>query len=333
MRSVTVRLSPGYDILIGSGASERLSIGRRRALIVTDERVAALHLSKLPPYESHILPGGEENKSLAAVGGILEQLAESGFTRSDLIIALGGGIVGDIAGFAAACYQRGIDFIQVPTTLLAAVDSSVGGKTGVNLPAGKNLAGAFHQPCLTLCDTDFLATLPPEAMADGMAEVVKYAILDSEDFFSALENGGMELEEIIHRCVTIKAGLVERDEHDHGDRQLLNLGHSFGHAIERASDYSISHGQAVAVGLVMAHRAARELGVLKADFEPRLTALLEGLGLPTSTALPLWEHIGADKKRSGDKMTLILPAGIGKCLRYELPAAQLHGLLEAIMWK
>ena len=265
MNAVQVKASREYDVLIGAGLLDRcgeLIAAVHKpctAAIITDDTVNALYGERVEASLAaagykvvrFVFPHGEENKNLMTFAAAQNFLAENRLSRSDLVVALGGGVVGDLAGFVAATYLRGIRFVQLPTTLLAAVDSSVGGKTAVDLPAGKNLCGCFSQPSLVLCDYETLSTLPEETFAEGCAEVVKYGVLADEGFFSALEEKGVKGEEeaVITRCVSIKRDVVCADEFDNGERQKLNLGHTVGHAIEQNSNFSVSHGAAVAMGM------------------------------------------------------------------------------------
>ena len=322
-----------YDVLIERGLLEnagdilRSTLGKTcKTAILTDDIVDALYGVQTQAALERggfevfrfAMPHGEENKNLHTWARMLDFLAEHQLTRSDVIVALGGGVVGDLAGFAAASYLRGIRFMQIPTTLLAMVDSSVGGKTGCNLPAGKNLVGAFNQPCVVLCDPDALWSLQPEQLADGVAEVIKYGVLDDETLFKLLEDGHWHdrMLDVIETCVAAKAKLVEADERDTGSRQLLNLGHTLGHAIEKCSHYEISHGHAVAIGMVYAARIACSLGLCDERTLERLTACLMANRLPISapfTAEALCAVALNDKKRSGGTITFVLPHGIGDC--------------------
>ena len=255
-------------------------------------------------------------------------------TRTDLIVALGGGVVGDLAGFAAACYLRGIRFIQVPTTLLAAVDSSVGGKTAIDLDAGKNLAGAFWQPSLVLCDTDTLSTLPEEIFRDGCAEVIKYAVLYDPELIQQLLESGLDFdrESVITRCVQWKRDVVMEDEFDTGARMKLNLGHTFGHGVEAKSHFSVSHGKAVAIGMAMVGRASAKSGICSEETSHRIQKILQLFGLPVSTeytAEELYTYTLSDKKRSGGSLTLIVPKEIGHCEGISVPVDQLPSFIEA----
>ncbi len=295
-----------------------------KAALISDVNVAGLFMSRAKEalrcegFEvfTHAVPAGESSKSLSRYGELLGFLAESGLTRSDTVVALGGGVVGDLAGFAAATYLRGIRLVQVPTSLLACVDSSVGGKTGVDLEQGKNLAGAFWQPALTLIDPDLLRSLPAEIYRDGLAEIVKYAAIRDRALFDLLPYDLGEEEEVIRRCVDIKRELVSRDERDRGERQLLNFGHSFGHAFEKLSGYSLSHGRAVAAGMCAMARASYALGLCSAEDASSLIGMVHVLGLPTETPYTAEEVYGcvlSDKKRQGERMTLITFHGIGDC--------------------
>ncbi len=331
MKRITVNASSSYEILIGQDLLEKAGESCRTALkgvcrtcIVSDSRVAPLYLDtvkkslEVSGFEvlSFVFPEGEGSKNTSTLIELLEFLAENRLTRADALVALGGGVVGDLCGFAAAVYLRGVPFVQIPTTLLAAVDSSVGGKTGVDLNAGKNLAGAFHQPSLVLCDTKTLDTLAPEIFSDGCAEVIKYGVINDRSFFDHLKNRGVRqnLEEVIAVCVQNKAEVVASDEFDRGSRQLLNLGHTVGHAIELCSNLKISHGSAVAMGMVIVTRAAVSMGVCPAKDLEDLISCLRAEGLPVDcpfTAEELTRVATADKKRSGNTITLVIPYGIG----------------------
>lgn len=341
MKTLSINASKSYNVIIGEGLLARLgaylkeSVGACRICIVTDDKVDALYSDiakaslRSEGYESDkfVIKNGEASKNAANLLSLLEFLAERRFTRSDVIVALGGGVVGDLAGFAAAVYLRGIRYVQVPTTLLAAVDSSVGGKTAVDIAAGKNLVGAFHQPSLVICDIRTLDTLEEQIFSDGCAEVIKYAVINDRPLFDRLKGGiRSDLENIIAECVSHKAKIVEADEFDRGCRQLLNLGHTVGHAIELCSDYTVSHGSAVAIGTVAVTRASVALGLTASSELDELIALFEQVGLPTEcrfSAEALFEAATADKKREGDSITLIVPHGIGNCKPYRLHVCEL----------
>lgn len=342
MNTVTVGASKTYEIKIGSGLLSRLgkevsALGNvRKVCIVSDSNVWPLFgdqaVNSLESFGfsvvSYVFPSGEEQKNGSVFLELLNFLARNQLTRTDCIVALGGGVVGDLAGFAAACYLRGIPFIQVPTTLLAAVDSSVGGKTAIDLPAGKNLAGAFYQPSLVLCDIDTLSTLPPAIFRDGCAEVIKYAVLYDPPLFAKLEEYGPDFprEEVITRCVRWKRDVVMEDEFDTGARMKLNLGHTIGHGVEAGSNFTVSHGQAVAIGMAVVSKA------VNCPDTDRIVALLKKFGLPTTTALSpevLCAYALSDKKRAENTIRLILPRSIGNCAIVPTPVENLLSFLQA----
>ena len=320
-----VRISRG--LLSQAGRHVREVLGKaRKAALLADDAVYRLYGGVVEQSLEtaglevchHTFPHGETQKTMTTWAGMVDFLAQNRFTRSDCVVALGGGVTGDLAGFAAAAYLRGVACVQIPTTLLAMVDSSVGGKTGFNLSQGKNLVGAFHQPCLVLCDPDTLFTLPPEVLADGAAESIKYGVLGDESLFDLLAGGDWlaKADDVIARCVAAKAELVAADEHDTGCRQLLNLGHTFAHAIEKCSHFAISHGHAVAIGMVYAARLSCRLGLCHSDVEQRIRRANQANGLPSSAAYSADELCAAalsDKKRMGDTLTFVLPHAIGQC--------------------
>ena len=342
MKTLLVDL-PGrsYPIYIGGGllaqAGELTAkhIGTGRIFIVSDENVWPLYgpalvgnYAALGVQADHIvLPPGEGSKSIDALERIWNAMASSGHRRTDALVALGGGVIGDLAGFAASTYMRGVPFVQVPTTLLAQVDSSVGGKVAINLGAGKNLVGAFYQPSLVIADLELLSTLPDREFAAGMAEVIKYAVLFDPVMLEELKD---RTEDIVYRCCDYKRRLVIRDEQDRGERMLLNLGHTFGHAIEKTGGYTThTHGEAVAAGMVLAAKASRALGVSKTDLAPALERALRQYGLPTDCLFP-WKTIvtamRADKKNSGGDITLIMLEDFGKPVIRRIPVEALLGL-------
>ena len=346
MKRITVNASRSYEIIIGGGLLSSAGEYCRDALggacrlcLLTDDNVAPLYLKTIKTSLTcggfdtveFIIPHGEASKSTNTLVELVEFMAENRLTRSDALVALGGGVVGDLGGFAAAVYLRGIRFIQMPTTLLAAVDSSVGGKTAVDLKAGKNLMGAFSQPSLVLCDYKTLDTLSPEIFADGCAEVIKYGVINDREFFDSLKKGIREqIEDVIASCVQNKADIVENDEFDKGQRQLLNLGHTVGHAIEVCSELKISHGSAVAIGMVIVMRAACKEGLCDPRQLDELIEVVSGAGLPTKceyTAEELAAVATADKKRSGNEISLVIPYGIGDSRLYKL---QIEKLCEFI---
>ena len=348
MKTVSVAASRQYDILIGSGLLTGIgqlvtNIGNAsRICIVSDTNVWPIYgetvTSRLTDagFEccSFVFPAGEAHKNTSTYLELLNCLAAHGLSRSDLIIALGGGVVGDLAGFAAATYLRGIRYIQIPTTLLAAVDSSVGGKTAIDLPSGKNLAGCFWQPCLVICDTDCLNTLPEDIFRDGCAEVIKYAILFDSELFAHLQQYGLQFDRewVIGRCIEWKRDVVSRDEFDTGERMLLNFGHTLGHAVESVSNYQISHGKAVAIGMAMICRTAEHLGICCSETSDQILAILNQFGLPCSVAYTIDELLAAacsDKKRSGGLINLIVPQAIGNCLIRPTPIFEFRSFIEA----
>lgn len=348
MNTVTVSASKRYDILIGSGILSSLgqmvqALGKaEKVCIVSDTNVFPLYgqavMESLQSSgfaaSSFVFPAGEGSKNGQTFLELLNFLAQEKLTRTDVIVALGGGVVGDLTGFAAACYLRGIRFIQIPTTLLAAVDSSVGGKTAIDLPAGKNLAGAFYQPNLVLCDTDTLHTLPEEIFRDGCAEVIKYGILFDPDLFSHLEQNGLgfDREWVITRCVELKRDVVMEDEFDVGLRMKLNLGHTLAHGIEGRSGFTISHGRAVAIGTAMIARAGKEKGLCPDEVCARILAVLTRFGLPAESPYgpqELLSYTLSDKKRSGSTVKLIVPRAIGQCDIVPVPVDELHAWIEA----
>lgn len=347
-KEIRVNTVPAYTAAIGPGLLK--DCGRRlretvppcHMAVVTDSIVGPLYLEtvteslKAAGYtvSTFEFPAGEESKNVSTLSDILEFLAKERLTRSGCLAALGGGVVGDMAGFAAAVYLRGVRYVQMPTTLLSAVDSSVGGKTAIDLKAGKNLAGAFLQPAAVLCDTDCLGTLPPEVFADGAAEAVKTGVLCDEGLFALFEDGTLKADpaEVIARCVEYKAGVVERDEKEQGERKLLNLGHTVGHAIEKCSGYAIPHGHAVAAGLGVMARAAERLRWTNGPIAKRVGRCLEAQGLPVSTEFSpeaLAEAALADKKRSGGSITLVVPKRIGLCELKTVPVTELLPVIRA----
>lgn len=352
MQKITINASRTYDVITApgllnqSGQLIRQDLGEKttKVCIVTDDNVSQLYRAPLKEslkeagFEvvSFVFPHGESYKSLATVSKLLDFLAYKQLTRSDAIIALGGGIVGDLAGFAAATYLRGIQFVQMPTTLLAAVDSSVGGKTGVNLSAGKNLAGAFWQPSLVLFDTDTISTLSQELLLDGVAESIKAGIIADRDFFTYIDQvEDLTDPEVVtalsSRAIWIKQQVVEADERDTGVRQLLNLGHTIGHAIEKCSNFSISHGHAVAMGMVIIARAAQKNGWSGEDCLTPIVNILDKFGFPLDcpySAAELTKAALKDKKRTGDTITLVIPVTLGNCQLKQLATDELESFIE-----
>ena len=352
----TIRVGLGarsYDAIVGpallaeAGRTIRDLTAQRRLVVVTDETVAARHAPALTAslkaadftVTTLTLPAGEATKSFAQLETLLDRLLAAGVERQDLIVALGGGVIGDLVGFAAAILRRGVDFVQVPTTLLAQVDSSVGGKTGLNTRHGKNLIGAFHQPKLVLADTDVLSTLPRRELLAGYAEVVKYGLIDDAAFFAWLEAHGPALldgdaalrVEAVATCVAAKARVVAADEREGGVRALLNLGHTFGHALETATGHGpdLLHGEAVAIGMVMAFELSARLGLCAAEEAARVRAHLAAVGLPTdTTGLPgspfdparLYDLMRQDKKVLDGRIRFVLAKGIGGAFLTDAPS-------------
>ena len=331
--SVVVRVNAGrgYDVTVGHGLLDRVAQfvpaneNALRVVIVADEitedlfmdRVMASFMNAGYEVSSFVFQHGETSKHIHVYASIVEYLAARRLSRSDVVVALGGGVVGDLAGFAAATYMRGCRFVQVPTTLLAAIDSSVGGKTGIDLGAGKNLVGAFYQPDAVVCDVDCFDSLPDAEFANGLAEALKYGVLCDAELFEMLQRDPRgHVQELVARCVDIKRRYVEADEREQGDRRFLNLGHTFGHAIEKTSDYTVAHGSAVAMGMLMAARYATSRGMAASGLVAQIAGALEACGLPMEPDVPvpqLAQAALADKKRQGDSIVFVLPRAVGDC--------------------
>lgn len=332
MRGIEIKTGKPYRVMIKNGLLSdcgRLTAEIHphcRLMLVSDDIVFPLYGEKVKrsyqeagfAVHSFIFSNGEHAKTMDTVTRLLEKMAGEGITRSDVIVALGGGVTGDIAGFVAAIYLRGISYVQIPTTFLAAIDSSVGGKTGVNLTAGKNLTGAFHQPIAVFCDPGTFATLPPEIFRDGLCEAVKYGCIASQALFDTLSSKKyLELSDIVAACVKIKCDIVERDEFDRGERQLLNFGHTPGHAIEKLSGYTISHGHAVGIGMV----------IMGGKFSKNIRTLLNDHDIDTCCPYSAKELAAAalsDKKRNGGRITLVLLENIGKACLKEMDIDELE---------
>ncbi len=347
MKIINVNASKEYDVFIGEGLLSSLGercvslLGKGRAVIVTDSNVAPLWLDETKASFKKagidtlefIFPAGEESKSKETLFELIEFMAENKLTRSDFAVALGGGVTGDMVGLASSLYLRGIEFVQVPTTLLAAVDSSVGGKTAVNLTAGKNLMGAFYQPALVLCDTRTLGTLPENIFADGMAEVIKYGVIFDKDLFDKVSGGDVksDIESIIARCVELKRDVVAKDEFDKGDRQLLNFGHTMAHSIEKLSNFEISHGSAVAIGMVIAAKASYALGWSEEDCTQAIIDANKNNNLPVECSFDpadLADIALSDKKRTGGTINFVVPEVMGKCVLKKVPVETLYKIAE-----
>lgn len=350
MRSVTVKTSATYEVLIGSGLLQKAGeavkkvISPCKAAIVTDSTVVHLYEETVRKSLTEagfsvctfVFPAGEASKNMHTLSHLLEFLAKEEMTRTDMIVALGGGVTGDLAGFGAAVYLRGIPFVQIPTTFLAAIDSSVGGKTAVDLEAGKNLAGAFYQPKLVLCDTDVLQTLPEVVFADGIAEALKYGVLGDAALFEKIAGGDFrqDLEKIIETCVSMKRDVVEEDEFDTGKRQLLNLGHTFGHAIEQKSHFQMTHGHAVAIGMHLIAKAAEAKGIAEKGTAATIAKALEQNQLPKETEFSpaeVAEGTLRDKKRRGGTISFVFPKKIGDCEIVKIPVEEVEALARTAM--
>lgn len=347
MEIIKVNASKEYEVVIGSGILSELGercaslLGKGRAVIVTDSNVKEYWLDETKKSlqlagiqtSVFVFPAGEESKSKETLFELIEFMAENRLTRSDFAVALGGGVTGDMTGLAASLYLRGIPFVQVPTTLLAAVDSSVGGKTAVNLKAGKNLMGAFYQPEFVLCDTRTLDTLSDEIFADGMAEVIKYGVIFDRELFDRVKGGDVksDIEKIIARCVELKRDVVARDEFDKGDRQLLNFGHTMAHSIEKCSNFEISHGSAVAIGMVIAAKASAKLGWSDEDCTAEIINANKNNNLPTECGFApndLADVALSDKKRTGGTINFVVPEVMGRCVLKKIPVETLYKIAE-----
>lgn len=337
-----------YEILIERGMLDK--VGKRcrvvliraaRIAIVTDSNVGPLYAERVKKsledarFQVKVItiPAGESSKNPEMLAMLWEELMDFGITRTDAVVALGGGVVGDLAGFAAATILRGIDYVQIPTTLLAQVDSSVGGKTAVDLRAGKNLAGAFWQPRMVIMDPDVLETLPEETFSDGMAEVIKYGCIWDADFFEMLRQCGDRagvmrvIEQVLHICCAIKAEVVLQDEHDRGLRMILNFGHTLGHAYEKAYHYEkYTHGQAVAAGMCRAAEIGAAMGLTPEDVPGKISALVRQFGLPEAIPCSMGDYqsaIGLDKKGQGEQISLIVLPELGKAEAHKMAKAEL----------
>lgn len=332
LRIIRVKASTEYDVLIGENLIEKAGelikgvLKDCKIALITDDVVDKLYANAVInslkdngfTVNKFVFANGEQSKNLATYGQILEFLAQNQFTRTDAIVALGGGVVGDMAGFASATFVRGIKYIQIPTTLLAQVDSSVGGKTAIDLSHGKNLAGAFKQPQLVICDTAVLKTLPKEIFSDGMGEVAKYAILDKK-IFELIEKGNYSMNELIYLCVDYKRQIVESDEFESGKRKLLNLGHTTAHGIELLSSYLLSHGRAVAMGLRIMLNASLKHNYVDEQSYQKMLSVINKCVREENCPYQIKDVCVAmltDKKRSGGDITMVTIHGVGDC-RFE----------------
>ena len=348
MKQIPVHASRSYDVLVGPGLLAQVGqfsaplIQGRQAVVVSDSNVWPLYgqtvLNSLTQAgfqaQPFVFPAGEASKTPQTLVELLTFLAQTGLTRGDCVFALGGGVTGDMAGLAASLFLRGIPCVQLPTSLLAMVDSSVGGKTAVDLPEGKNLVGTFTQPHLVLCDTDVLATLPAAVEAEGWAEIIKYGMIGDPGLLDLLAAGpaAQDLEAVICRCVAHKRDVVAQDEQDNAVRQLLNFGHTIGHAIEHRGNYQIFHGEGVAMGMAIMTRACVRMGSCPAECQTVLEHLLDLYHLPKTCGYPvadLLEAARADKKRRGESITLVQPDALGRCVLNKTDFAQLAQILEA----
>lgn len=331
MRKITVNASKTYDVIIENGIIDRVGeIAKKsglsgKACVISDSNVAPIYMERVKAslekngfwVIEYVFPAGEASKNAETFIDILNFLAQNRLSRKDTLFALGGGVTGDLTGFCAATYMRGINFVQIPTSLLACVDSSVGGKTGIDLKCGKNLAGAFYQPEAVIFDPQVLGTLPKEYFADGMAEIIKYAMIRGEDIDKLiLEDAEKNLEEIIARCVKIKRDVVNEDEFEGGIRKILNFGHTAGHAIEAEADFKLSHGRCVAVGMYIVTKAWEKRGLCKKGTCDILKQMLSEFALEISCPYSpevLCERAKNDKKANGNFVDLIVPDSLGKC--------------------
>lgn len=344
-RCIHVETSSPYDVHIGNGLLGEAGrmvrdLGApKRVVVVSDDQVYPLYGSELEEsfrqqgmqVSRFVFSHGEASKCMAVYEQLLEMLSEEGLTRTDMLAALGGGVTGDLTGFAAATYQRGIRYVQIPTTLLAAVDSSVGGKTAINLKQGKNQVGCFYQPSMVLCDPDTLDTLPHIEYQTGVSEVIKYGMIKDAAFLNRLKEEPATdwISEVIFRCVSMKRDVVSNDEFDTGERMLLNFGHTIGHSVESCSHYQIPHGIAVAMGMAAITRASERLGVCPSGTSEALEQVLDAYQLPKEIAYSPEELFAAamtDKKKAGDSLRIVVPESLGHCVIRTLPAN------EFLMW-
>lgn len=331
----------GQDILRNTGSEISRIIPKCKAAIISDTNVFPLYGKTVREslenagfsVSEYIFPAGEKSKNLSTYAKILDFLSKETLSRKDIIIALGGGVVGDMAGFCAATYLRGIKYVQIPTTILAACDSSVGGKTAVDLDCGKNLVGAFHQPSLVICDTKCFETLDKRQISCGFSEIIKYGMISDKKLFDSLLCDKADIEEILSVCVKIKSGIVERDEKESGERKLLNFGHTLGHAVEKHSDFSLTHGDAVAVGMMMICEICEKTKLCENVTEP-LKKLLEKYSLPLQYKISKEEILKLvlnDKKADSDSITLVVPEKIGKCVLKNVTFDALSEMLDIIL--
>ena len=348
MSKITVNASKSYEVYIEHNLLTKVGvcaadiIKPAKAVIISDSNVWPLYGAVVKESLNRagfdvcnfVFPAGEESKNSETYLSALNFLSEQRISRADLLIALGGGVVGDLTGFLAATYLRGVSYIQIPTTLLAMVDSSVGGKTAIDLPAGKNLVGAFYQPKLVLCDINTANTLTDDVFRDGCAEIIKYGVLYDVGLFEHLLSNGLDFdrEYVISRCVELKRNVVAKDEFDNGERQKLNLGHTIGHGIEAASNFAITHGKAVAMGMAIVSKTAAATGICSRDTHDQIISVLQKFGLPctcTFDANTLYQYALSDKKRAGNQVNLIIPTEIGNCIIKPTQIESVQSFIEA----
>lgn len=340
MYNLRVSASKDYDVFVGEGIlgdSGRLikeSLSADKIMIVADENVYRLHFKSLTSafdeaglkYETHVMPSGEMSKSLAEYSAVIEEMAAFGFNRNSAVVSFGGGVAGDLAGFIASTYMRGIPVVHIPTTLLAQCDSSVGGKTALDISSAKNIIGTVYQPQLVVCDVSLLKTLPAEVRLDGMGEIFKYAVLRGEHILKYRNDA-----EMIYNALKIKAEFISADEYDNSARRMLNLGHTVGHAFETLSGYELSHGCAVVLGMEVIIKAALKRGICKSDFMEKFLSLKSELGFdlrPNYSPQSVLEIISHDKKRRAEKLALVIPHDFGKCFIEEMSLFDAYGFIK-----
>ena len=349
-KTIHVKTGVPYDVIIQRGILQscgelvkQILPKASRCVIVSDSNVAPLYADAVKAsleaagYTAsiNVFPAGEENKRLSAIVGMYEAFTSAELSRSDFAVALGGGVTGDMCGFAAATYLRGIPFVQIPTTVLSQNDSSVGSKTGIDLDCGKNLVGSFHQPCLVLADADTLSTLPQRYVTDGFGEIIKHGCIKSADLFQLIEEHATDMnqiEELTARSIAIKAGVVERDEKESGERMLLNFGHTMGHAIEKCAHYTgIAHGEAVGIGMLIMARAGEAAGLTQSGTAERIESVLKNCGMPITSTFTAEEICSAamlDKKRRGETMNIVLLREIGESFVYKIKCSDLLAFIR-----
>ena len=346
METIKINTSSSYEITVGAGVMDDAGtiiankISQCKIAVISDDKVFDLYGNKLiavlkaKGYNvfSIAFPHGEKSKNLSTVSDILCSFKKNKMTRCDLVCALGGGVTGDMAGFSSSVYLRGIPYVQFPTTLLAAVDSSVGGKTGIDFDGSKNMVGSFYQPIAVICDTDLLRTLTPDDYNDGLSEALKYGVIYDKNIFSEIESGNYDIDVLIRECIESKKHFVEKDEFDKGERMLLNYGHTSAHALEKLSSFSISHGSAVGTGMCIAARAAEKLGVAKVKCSERIEKAVSAMGIPVTTRYSSEQLFNAamdDKKRQTGTIYVIMPEMIGKAVAVKMDTDELIGFFNA----